>query len=243
LTPEAAPAEIEFAVDLGAGSDSLTVQGGPLAEKITLGTIGVNLNGDSDADLTASGGESWTVNGGDGNDTISAAGGGSTGNPFTTSLTIAGGNGNDKLTGGKGADVVDGGANNDTFKEVKTPDGSDTLIGGAGTDTANYGARTGGVSVVLDGLANDGAGGEGDNVATDVEKLTGGKGGDTLDGGTVAVNNTIKGGKGNDTLFGRDGNDTLDTIDSVSGNDTADGGSGTDTCKSDVGDIKVNCEK
>ena len=29
LTPEAAPAEIEFAVDLGAGSDSLTVQGGP----------------------------------------------------------------------------------------------------------------------------------------------------------------------------------------------------------------------
>ena len=158
-------------------------------------------------------------------------------------MTIAGGNGNDKLTGGKGADVVDGGANNDTFTEVKTPDGSDTLIGGAGTDTANYGPRTAAVSVVLDGLANDGAGGEGDNVATDVEKVTGGKGNDTLDGGTVAVNNTIKGGKGNDTLFGRDGNDTLDTIDSVSGNDSADGGNGTDTCKSDVGDTKLNCEK
>ena len=71
------------------------------------------------------------MNGGDGNDTISAAGGGNTGNPFTTSVTLAGGNGNDKLTGGKGADVVDGGPNNDTFTEVKTPDGSDTLIGGA----------------------------------------------------------------------------------------------------------------
>ena len=69
LTPEAAPAEIEFAVDLGAGTDPLTVQGSPAAEKITLGTIGANLNGDSDVDLTASGVESWTVNGGDGNDT------------------------------------------------------------------------------------------------------------------------------------------------------------------------------
>ena len=244
MTPEGTGvSEIEFQISLGAGSDSLTVQGGPAAEKITLGTSGVNLNGDNDADLTLAGIENVTVNGGDGNDTISAAGGGGTGNPFTTSVTLAGGNGNEKLTGGKGADVVDGGAGNDTFKEAKTPDGGDTLIGGAGTDTANYGARTAAVSVVLDGLANDGAGGEGDNVATDVEKLTGGKGGDTLDGGTVAVNNTIKGGKGNDTLFGRDGNDTLDTVDSVSGNDTADGGNGTDTCKSDVGDTKLNCEK
>ena len=179
------------------------------------------------------------MNGGDGNDTISAAGGAGTGNPFLTSLTLAGGNGNEKLTGGKAADVVDGGAGNDTFKEVKLSDGADTLIGGAGTDTANYGARTAGVSVVLDGLANDGAGGEGDNVATDVKKLTGGKGGDTLDGGTVVANNTIKGGKGNDTLFGRDGNDTLDTIDGISGNDTADGGNGNDTCKIDPGDDSV----
>ena len=66
--------------------------------------------------------------------------------------TLDGGDGNDRLAGGTGADA---------------------FVGGPGTDTADWSGRTQPVIASIDGAANDGEAGEGDNVGTDVE-LTGG---------------------------------------------------------------------
>jgi hypothetical protein len=89
------------------------------------------------------------------------------------------------------------------------------------------------VNVTLDGNANDGAAGEGDNVEPDVEDVTGGSAADTLVGNNS--DNQLDGGAGDDTISGGGGNDGLlggpgrDTIDGGSGRDLLNGGSGADT--------------
>jgi Ca2+-binding RTX toxin-like protein len=134
---------------------------------------------------------------------------------------LQGGNGNDKITGGPGADVLIGEA------------GADTLAGGGGTDTADYSARTAPVTVSLDGAANDGEAGEGDNVGADVEILVGGSGDDALSGNDA--DNALLGNAGNDSLSGGGGNDQLDggagddTLSGGPGSDALTGGDGTDT--------------
>ncbi len=72
------------------------------------------------------------------------------------------------------------------------------------------------MTVILDGVANDGVSGEGDNVQSDVETVLGGSGSDTLRGGTANALNTFVGGAGNDVLDGGPARDRLD------------GGAGTD---------------
>jgi hypothetical protein len=237
-TPEGTGiSEIEFNVSLGSGTDTLIAQLGALADKFTIGSTGINPNNDADADLTLSGVENLSVKGGNGNDAISAAGANGAGSAFSAPVTIAGEGGRDTLTGGLGNDSIDGGASNDTFKALNVADGADDFVGGAGLDTANYGARPasgGGVTVDPDNVADDGTkpAGEGDNIHADVEKVTGSKGGDTIDDGGQVVQNVFKGGGGNDTI---------NTVDGVS-NDTIDGGGGTgDTCTGDPGDSITNC--
>lgn len=51
----------------------------------------------------------------------------------------------------------------------------------------------------------------------------------------------LRGGSGEDILRGEAGDDSLDTRDNVSGNDTADGGDGFDRCRSDRGDVLIDC--
>ena len=63
------------------------------------------------------------------------------------------------------------------------------------------------VSASLDGVANDGAAGELDNIAVDVENLTGGSAADVLTGSSSA--NTFDGGLGADTVSGLTGVDTI----------------------------------
>ena len=254
--------EIETSVDLGGGSDSFVLQGSAANDRITIGTGGVNLNTDGDADLTFAGVEGITVNGGAGNDRLEAKGGKGTGDAFAASLTVHGETGADKLVGGRAGDTIDGGANNDTFTSLAAADGADRFIGGAGSDTTSYAPRTGAVQVLLDNVANDGGSGgaEGDDIRDDVEKVTGGKGGDTVDAVSQNAKNTFKGMNGNDTLRGGLGNDTLvggdgadvlegaagkdalNTQDGVGVNDTANGGPDNDTCKTDIGDTRIACE-
>src|SRR5205085_821371 len=81
----------------------------------------------------------------------------------------------------------------------------DVLTGEGGVDTARYNLRTARVTVSLDGVANDGQTGEGDNVA--VENTVGGSGSDHLTGNAGA--NALSGGGGADVLNGKGGNDTL----------------------------------
>jgi Ca2+-binding RTX toxin-like protein len=123
---------------------------------------------------------------------------------------ILAGDGDDKIRGLGGADKICGGPGNDTLRGRSTgSDGRDTLSGGLGTDTVSYASRTGAVRVDIDGTADDGAAGgaEADNVMTDVEKLIGGSGWDTLIGD--ADSNTIDGGLGGDTIDGGGGRDTV----------------------------------
>src|SRR6185295_14762220 len=80
------------------------------------------------------------------------------------------------------------------------------------------------LTVSIDGVANDGDTGEGDNVKTDVETVVGGDGADTLTGSSG--NNKLVGGIGNDSLNGAAGDDILD---GGVGADVMVGGAGNDT--------------
>ena len=137
------------------------------------------------------------ISGQGGNDVLS---GGSSGGHDV----LLGGPGNDQLYGGPGGDRLDGGP------------GADVMDGGSGPgDVALYDTRTQPVSVTIDGVANDGQAGEGDNVSA-VEDIVGGSGDDTLVG---ALPGKIYGEAGNDhlsfaapvqgTLLGGPGNDVL----------------------------------
>ena len=149
---------------------------------------------------------------------------------------LLGGPGRDALLGGLGSDVLLGGA------------GPDRLDGGFGNDLASWIDHFVGVDVSLDGLANDGAPGEGDSVGDAVEGLVGGPAADVLVGNDKP--NKIKGGDGRDVIKGKGGNDSLD---GGNGDNTIDGGDGADavTCGPGktmiipgLGDVKgINCKK
>jgi len=126
---------------------------------------------------------------------------------------IRGNGGADEIAGMAGADTLDGGLGADRFLSA-TVDGADVMIGGAGLDTADYSARATGVTVSLDGVANDGGHGagpfplpEGDDVDPSVEAIEGGAGGDTLVGSSAG--NRLDGGGGDDLLAGGLGADLL----------------------------------
>ncbi|MFF7392135.1 calcium-binding protein [Streptomyces scabiei] len=199
------------------------------------------------------------VNAGDGNDIITKTG--------NVRGDLKGESGNDVINGGPspGSNILNGGTGNDTLNGGVTFDlliggtGADRLSGGGGvSDIASYLESTSGVVVDIDNAADDGIGGEGDNVLTDVEIVYGSPFGDTLTGGTAGDvlsgfggNDLLVGGTGNDTLVGGvgsdshsggAGNDTLDAVDGVFGNDSLNGGTNTDTCRADTSDTKTACE-
>jgi Ca2+-binding RTX toxin-like protein len=113
--------------------------------------------------------------------------------------------------------------------------GNDLLVGGAGTDELMQICRSGFVNVTLDGQANDGSAGEGDNVAGDIEIIEG-PGHDT---GLRFVGNdlpnVVNGGGRPSVLIGGGGDDKLyggvdnDQIDGGPGNDITEGWGGADT--------------
>ncbi len=125
--------------------------------------------------------------------------------------TIAGEDGDDTLIGGPGSDRLDGGAGKDSLDGGAGPD---QMIGGAGTDVADYQSRSSALTLTLDSKANDGAAGEGDTLANDLEWVVGGSG-----------NDKIVGSAAGEALMGQGGNDT---IDGGLGADWIRGGAGTD---------------
>jgi Ca2+-binding RTX toxin-like protein len=117
---------------------------------------------------------------------------------------IYGGDGNDKITGGLGDDQLFGEEGSDTFDEGTLVSGGDTIVGGNGLDTVTYAARIGTVatdypvSVIVGGGAVSGAPGEQDDIANDVEIVTGSRGNDVMTCGANVC--TLNGGPGNDTV-------------------------------------------
>ena len=246
-TAEGGASEIEISVSLGGGNDTLKASLGAGDDVAVFTASGIDMFGDGDQDiaLDPASTEHVSVLGGPGADIIDGAlypdalglhgnAGDDVviGGPVQDHLygedgndTLEGGGGTDRLFGGPGDDVEDGGDGHDQFRQESAADGADTLIGGGGQDRVFYDKRSVGVSVTLDdGQANDGAPGEGDDIAVDVEHVMGGGGDDVLIGSDVR--NTLEGNGGDDFLQGKVGRDLLDcgagTDEAVGGPDTND---------------------
>ena len=189
------------------------------------------------------------IDGGDGDDVLFGEGGND---------QVLGHDGSDALGGGAGNDVIDGGTGDDELGYCRgcadsndISVGADTYIGGPGTDKLWFDNRPAGVTISLDGAANDGTDGEGDNIGADVEKIlatvyadsyTGSAGADHFEGN--GGTDTIHGAGGNDELHGDDENDQIfgdagdDRLYGGSDDDVVDGGPGADSL---YGDFTTAC--
>jgi Ca2+-binding RTX toxin-like protein len=193
------------------------------------------------------------VHGGDGNDQLTDRAGSNELFGDAGSDWLYGGAGDDRLHGGDGTDQIYGEAGNDTteggegtdfFVAGFGDDGTDVVRGGDGIDYADYSRRSTPVTVTLDGVADDGAAGENDALAADVESVRGGGGDDHLTGNGEA--NTLDGGAGNDRIAGLGGDDSLygdrgdDSVDGGAGADSLAGGPGRDTVRGGGGNDSLS---
>jgi VCBS repeat-containing protein len=123
---------------------------------------------------------------------------------------LAGSAFNDSLTGDANANILTGGAGDDTLNPGANAGGTvDLLDGGIGSDTASFAGNAAGVTATLNGASDGAATVGGLAIATlrSIENLTGSANADTLTGDSNA--NVIEGGLGNDILDGGLGVDTL----------------------------------
>jgi hypothetical protein len=159
------------------------------------------------------------LSGGDGNDTIGGGAG---------AETLSGDDGRDAIDGGGGDDVIAGGRD------------ADQLDGGEGFDTVSYSHAT--MAVALD-LAAGTASSSGDDILRNFERALGSSHPDTLNGG--AGGESLSGGSGADQLHGRGGDDSLeggagrDFVRGEDGNDTLAGGAEFDDLHGNMGDDLV----
>lgn len=243
-----------------AASDTFIAKNGSDSSRTAIQAPGQALTDPDGADsqCTASGDTvecsnvfSLSLSGGDGDDTITEE---RTGNSFFFSAAIIdGGAGNDTLTGGPGrnrflpgpgADRVRGGSLPtdpavEPYKSLLADGGqpSDFQIEFA-EDFVRYDLTSAGVTVSLDDAANDGAAGEGDDIGSDIESVSGTNANDALTAGANGVR--FSGMLGDDTISGGPGNDSLDGGGSFSanngdgaGSDTLNGGGGDDFLRDD----------
>jgi Ca2+-binding RTX toxin-like protein len=225
-------------VEFGRPGDD-TLDGGE-GEDLLVGLDGQDtLDGGPDTDVLSGGDGSDRLYGGLGADDLGLPvmlvvdGGG----PVEASLEYGddlmdGGDGDDRLFAGPGDRTVAYDTDQRAGGRAEA-NGADTLLGGAGVDQVSYVNREIPVSISLNGQPDDGAPGEGDNVASDVERLTGGSKDDAVSGGPG--NDTMEGGPGSDRLAGLDGADTLDGGAGDEGADVLSGGPGADALRSGPG--------
>ena len=140
-------------------------------------------------------------------------------------VDLHGGPGTDTVLGDAAANGLDGGSGNDS---ILGGGGGDSVHGGPGFDAMSYADRAEGVRVTLDGVADDGSPGEGDDVFPDVEALYGTNGDDELRASGGPVNVTLVGAGGDDVLAGGPGNDELI------------GGAGADTLSGGIGEDRAD---
>ena len=235
-------------VDGGLGTDTIAVLANSTViglssitgiETITAGSFtGVSISGSANADTLDF--SSTTLTG------ISKIDGGS-GNDVITGSAAA-----DTILGSAGDDTINAGGGNDTIQFTGTTNGFDAIDGGAGTDTISALANSTVIGLsALTGVETITAGsftgvyitgsGNADTLdftsvtLTNIGRVEGGAGNDTIIGNTAA--NTLWGGLGNDILDGGAGNDSLVGDD---GDDILKGGAGTDTINGGVGTDTVD---
>ena len=218
------------------GNDKVSIGRGIRAPNGALMSFTIDVGNGNDSVDAGDGND--TIRGRDGNDTIRGRGGDD---------RIEGGNGNDScngeggdddLSGGAGVDSLGGGLGNDKLSGddgndlVSGDDGDDSIQGGSGRDTLNGGN---GRDRVDGGVDDDTInGGSAD------DNLRGESGRDTIRGGTG--NDSISGGTDDDSIFGDDGDDDLD---GGSGKDRIRGGRGADESLDDdkIADVDAGDRK
>jgi hypothetical protein len=156
-----------------------------------------------------------------------------------TGIAVRLGDGDDELSLRDLGGSVEGGPGDDDLVVAGPPS---QLMGDAGADlldarlapgsAISYADHSVGVTVRLNGLADDGSAGEGDNVLGSLGSIQGGSGDDTLESGADAA--SLAGGAGNDTLVGSPEGESLlgqegnDDIAAGGGTDSLEGGEGAD---------------
>lgn len=214
-------------------SDIEDLSGSPFNDLLNGSSVSNRLNGRGGID---------TLIGNDGDDTLFGDIGDDRLNGGKGTDSLFGGSGNDQLAGGDGADSLFGDSGNDFLSGAQGcvscgNDGlADELFGGPDIDTVEYLDHGLGVTVTIDGVANDGNENEGDNVITDVENVTGTLiSSDTISGSNQA--NILDGLGGNDSLVGLSGDDRL--FCGAGTGDSANGGDGSfdtaDSCETVIG--------
>jgi Ca2+-binding RTX toxin-like protein len=183
----------------GGGSDNLVILGSAADDVVDVGASGVDLDGDGAIDIfslatIASGTGSLAIDGGGGDDALTAYGSRVTGAPYAKPVTINGNAGNDDVAGGSAADELDGGAG--TFDFV---------------DYLRFGA-----AVTVDLATPAVSGGGGTDAITGFENIVGSRGNDVLTGRDLE-DNDITGGPGNDTIdcVGGSAGDFVDFFDAA----------------------------
>jgi Ca2+-binding RTX toxin-like protein len=227
-----------------AGSGQDTLRGGSASTNVT-------IFGGGGADTLNGGAGNDVVHGGEGNDQAVSGGAGND--------QLLGEGGDDVIRGGEGNDIEDGGTGNDRVgysPGVSNDDdtGADKLNGGPGDDRLLLDGHSGGMNITLDGVANDGSPGEGDNVGSDFEQIdgtnsadvfTGSGGHDQFSGGQG--DDEIHGGGGDDDLYGGSGDDRVygdagnDKVQGANGSDIVDGGPGQDQMSGDIASCSFSC--
>jgi Ca2+-binding RTX toxin-like protein len=241
-------------VDLAGGNDVLAIRGSSGKDAFAVGVDGFATNADTFLDVDFSNVETLSVSLASGDDTFTGQGGFGTGAVFASALTVYGGAGLDRLTGGDVADSLFGGDGNDTLwgaagaDKVNGEGGNDTIQNGAdadGADIMNCGEDVGDadvdtVSYALRGDADDGdiekinvtVGSEwADADGPDSDEADDGE--STEDDDVGASCEVVVAGFGKDTLSGDDGANTLY---GGPGNDVLKGGDGADVLYGDAGD-------
>jgi Ca2+-binding RTX toxin-like protein len=222
------------------GNDDLRGEDG---DDLVVGFAGVDVvDGGGGNDQLAGGGGNDRLLGGEGNDELG----------FTTfwampaadlfAITVE--NGEDTFDGGAGDDVLDAGPGSQSIRvpenafppieESAASNGADTFTGGPGLDHVTYVNRAAPVAVSINALADDGGAGEHDQVADDVEWITGGSRADHLQG--AAGNDRLEGGRDADVIAGGDGNDRLEGGDNDEARDELHGEGGDDSLAGGPGD-------
>ena len=140
--------------------------------------------------------------------------------------------GDETLSGGNDADVIDLLGGNDSYLGL---DGNDSISSGGGNDTLSGGN---GLDSLSGGSNDDSLLGEGGNDSLDAgdgrDTVLGGNGDDTIGGS--GGDDSILGDAGNDFINGHDGNDIFLSGD---GNDTLFGFTGSDSISAGNGDDRI----
>ncbi len=256
-----------YELNLGEGANTVNLSG-DCGDVLTGPAV---INSGAGPDVLSAGSQAFTFNAGGGNDSLYASPGndvlhGGDGPDrlfgYAGDDQVLGEGGADELNGGSGNDNVDGGADNDGLEHCSNCIGSgndpgvgaDTYTGGSGVDKLWLDGHAAGMAISIDGQANDGSSGEGDNVGSDIEVIAGTVHNDSFNGS--AGPDTFEGGGGNDDMHGAGGNDDIyggsgddrvfgdagsDKVQGASGADSVDGGAGTDQMYGDVASCSVFC--